>query len=222
MVAIFVLLTFLLFIAVDMIVLKAQRKKHPAFADTIADIAVFTKEAFMAPIDLFLSKAHTWAQKNEYGLVRIGIDDFVLKAMGNISFTKLAEPDQVVNRGDVIMEGTTGIKTFKFRSPVSGTVKFNNSNILNKTISDPYGTDWGVLVAADNFAESQKQLYTGSELKSFMKNEFSRLKDFLHQHTLRPELAGATMLDGGNVVEGAVSSITVKGLEDFENEFLSF
>jgi glycine cleavage system H protein len=222
MVALFVLLTFVLFIAVDMLVLRVQRKKHPAFAETMADIAVFTKEAFMAPIDLFISKAHTWAQKNEYGLVKIGIDEFVLKAMGNISLVKIAQPETVVKKGDVLFEGTTGMKTLQFRSPINGTVKFNNPDVLNKRITDPYGDDWGVLVAAEDFNENKKELYTGSELKGFMKNEFSRLKDFLHQHTLRPELAGATMLDGGNVVEGVVSSITVKGLEDFEKEFLTF
>lgn len=224
MVAIFVLVTFLLFIAIDMVVLKVQRKKHPAFTEgtSIADIAVFTKEAFMAPIDLFISKAHTWAQKNEYGLIKVGVDEFVTKSMGNISFTRLAEPDKQIKRGDVIFEGTAGMKTFKFRSPVSGTVKFTNPEVLNKKITDPYGEDWGVLVAADDFNESKKQLFSGNEVKSFMKNEFSRLKDFLHEHTLRPELAGATMLDGGNVVEGVVSSINPKGLEDFEKDFLSF
>jgi hypothetical protein len=30
------------------------------------------------------------------------------------------------------------------------------------------------------------------------------------------------MLDGGNVVEGAVSSISEKGIEEFEKDFLNF
>jgi glycine cleavage system H protein len=223
MVAIFVLLTFILFIGIDLLVLKAQKKKHPAFDNgLIADIAVFTKEAFMAPLDLFLSKGHTWAQKNEYGLIKIGIDEFILKALGKISLTKIADPGKQINKGEVIFEGIAGNKTFKFRSPVDGTVKFSNPNILNKRITDPYGEDWGILVAADNFLESKDSLFSGNELKSFLRNEFAKLKDFLHHHTLRPELAGATMLDGGNVVEGAVSSITETGLADFEKEFLTF
>lgn len=224
MVALFVLATFLLFIAVDLLVLKLQKKKHPAFAEgsSIADLAVFTKEAFLAPLDLFLSKGHTWAQKNDYGLIKVGVDEFVLKSLGKITLTRTAEPGSTVKKGETVFEGKAGNKVFKFRSPVSGEVKFNNPAVLNKKISDPYGDDWGVLIAADNFADTKNLLYSGNELKSFLRNEFSRLKDFLHHHTMRPELAGATMLDGGNVVEGAVSSITEKGLEDFEKDFLTF
>ena len=224
MVAIFVLLTFLLFIAADMLVLKLQKKKHPAFqgSSIISDIAVFTKDLFQAPIDLFLSKGHTYAQKNEYGLIKIGIDEFILKALGKITLIKTAEAGQSVKKGDVLFEGAVNNKVLQFRSPVEGTVKFINPNILNKKITDPYGDDWGLLLAADNFAEEKNSLFTGNELKSFLNKEFSRLKDFLHAHTLRPELAGATMLDGGNVVEGVVSSITEKGIEEFEKDFLNF
>jgi len=224
MVAIFVLLTFLLFIAVDMLVLRAQKKKHPAFqgSSAIADLAVFTKGIFQAPLDLFLSKGHTWAQKNDYGLIKVGIDEFILKALGKITLTKTAEEGQSLKKGDVLFEGSVNSKVLKFRSPVEGTVKFINPKILNKKITDPYGDDWGLLLTADNFAEEKNSLFTGNELKTFLNKEFSRLKDFLHAHTLRPELAGATMLDGGNVVEGVVSSITDKGLEEFENDFLNF
>jgi glycine cleavage system H protein len=224
MVAIFVLFTFLLFIAIDMLVLKVQKKKHPAFqgSSPIADLAVFTKEVFLAPFELFLSKGHTWAQRNESGLIKVGIDEFILKALGKVTLIKTAEAGQSVKKGDILFEGTVNNKVLNFRSPVEGTVKFINPNILNKRITDPYGDDWGLLLAANNFAEEKNTLFTGNDLKSFLNKEFSRLKDFLHSHTLRPELAGATMLDGGNVVEGAVSSISEKGIEEFEKDFLNF
>jgi len=223
MVAIFVLITFLLFIAIDWLVLKSQKKKHPAFenSSSIADIAVFTKEIFRAPLEIFLSKGHTWAQKNEYGLIKIGIDEFILKALGKIAITKTAETGQAVKKGDVLFEAAVDNKVLSFRSPVQGTVKFINPAILNKKITDPYGDDWGVLLAAENFSEIKNSLFTGIEIKKFLREEFSRLKDFLHQHTLRPELVGATMFDGGNVVEGAVSSVTDKGIEEFEKDFLN-
>src|ERR1035437_8750651 len=187
MVAIFVLLTFLLFIAVDMVVVKLQKKKHPAFQGNspIADLAVFTKEFFQAPLELFLSKGHTWAQKSESGLIKVGIDEFILKALGKVTLIKTAEAGQSVKKGDILFEGTVNNKVLNFRSPVEGTVKFINPNILNKRITDPYGDDWGLLLAATNFAEEKNSLFTGNELKSFLNKEFSRLKDFLHAHTLR-------------------------------------
>ena len=223
MVAIFVLITFLLFIAIDWLVLKSQKKKHPAFdgSSSIADIAVLTKEIFRAPLEIFLSKGHTWAQKNDYGLIKIGIDEFILKALGKIAIVKTAETGQIVKKGDVIFEAAVDDKVLNFYSPVQGTIKFINPAILNKKITDPYGDDWGVLMASENFSEVKNSLFTGIEIKKFLGNEFSRLKDFLHQHTLRPELVGATMFDGGNVVEGAVSSLTKNGIEEFEKDFLT-
>jgi glycine cleavage system H protein len=223
MVAIFVLITFLLFIAIDLLVLKSQKKKHPAFenSSSIADIAVFTKEMFRAPLDIFLSKGHTWAQKSETGLVKIGIDEFIVNALGKIAFNKTAQVGQSIKKGDVLFESTVDNKTLSFRSPVQGTVKFINPIILNKRITDPYGDDWGVLLASENFFENKESLVTGNEIKNFLKEEFSRLKDFLHKHTLKPELAGVTMFDGGNVAEGAVSSITVQGIDEFEKDFLT-
>jgi glycine cleavage system H protein len=223
MVAIFVLLTFLLFIAVDWLVLKSQHKKHPAFekSPSIADIAVFTKELFQAPLAIFLSKGHTWAKKNEDGLIKIGIDEFILKALGKVAIIKTAEAGQTVQQGDVLFEAAVNNRVISFRSPVRGTVKFINPMILNKKITDPYGDDWGVVLSSDNFSEEKNSLFTGAEIKKFLKEEFSRLKDFLHQHTMKPELAGVTMFDGGNVVEGAVSSVTDKGIEEFEKDFLN-
>lgn len=223
MVAIFVLITFLLFIAIDWLVLKSQKKTHPAFekSPSIADIAVFTKEMFRAPLDIFLSKGHTWAQKNDSGLIKIGIDEFILKALGKVAIIKTAAVGQTVKKGDVLFESAVSNKVFSFRSPVQGIVKFINPNILNKKITDPYGEDWGLLVAADDFSDVKESLFTGTEIKKFLQTEFLRLKDFLHTHTLKPELAGATMFDGGNVVEGAVSSVTAKGMEEFEKDFLN-
>jgi glycine cleavage system H protein len=223
MVAIFVLITFLLFIAVDWFVLKSQRKTHPAFEKnpSVADIAVFTKDMFRAPLDIFLSKGHTWAQKNDSGLIKIGIDEFILKALGKVAIIKTAPIGQAVKKGDILFESVVDNKALSFRSPVQGTVKFINPVILNKKITDPYGEDWGVLVAAENFSEVKDSLITGIEIKKFLQTEFSRLKDFLHKHTLKPELVGATMFDGGNVVEGAVSSITAAGMDEFEKDFLN-
>ena len=223
MVAIFVLITFLLFIGIDFLVLKAQRKKHPALqtSSTIADIAVFTKEMFRAPLDIFLSKGHTWAQKSDSGLIKVGIDEFVLNALGKVAIIKTAEVGQSVKKGDVLFESSVDNKNLTFRSPVHGTVKFINPIILNKKITDPYGDDWGLLLASEDFSEVKDSMITGANIKKFLRDEFSRLKDFLHSHTLKPELAGATMYDGGNVVEGAVSSITAQGLDEFEKDFLT-
>jgi glycine cleavage system H protein len=222
MVALFVVLTFLFFILIDLLVLRAQKKTHPAFEPSpyLAERLVFDLSTLSVPGDIFISKGHTWAKKNEYGLIKVGVDDFVVKSLGNFKVTRISEPGTSVKKGEVIFEGISNGNNFKFRSPVDGEVKFTNPGIVGKIIEDPYGDDWSVLMLVPEYEISKYQLFSGNEVKTWMKKEFRRLREFLGTHTIRPELAGATMHDGGNIVEGALSLVTEDGVKDFEKEFL--
>jgi glycine cleavage system H protein len=222
MVALFVVLTFILFITIDLIVLQARKKKHPAYKPSshLAERLVFDYSTISVPKDIYLSKGHTWAKKNEYGLVKVGIDDFVIKSLGNFYITKIYEPGTVIKKGDIIFEGDFNSHHFNFRSPVDGVIKIVNPGVMGKKITDPYGDDWGVLLLAPEYEENKYLLFTGEELKSWMKKEFKRLREFLGSRSVKPGLAGVTMQDGGNIVEGALSLVTDEGVKDFEKEFL--
>ncbi|MCX6152402.1 MAG: hypothetical protein NTX22_17890 [Ignavibacteriales bacterium] len=220
MVALFVAITFVLFIVIDILVLKAQRKKHPAFQTSLT--AVFNKKSFNFPEKIFVSPGHTWAKVLQDGLVKIGIDDFAVKALGKISITDIAQKDTIIKRGDVILQAAFGRKKVAFRSPLEGIIKSVNSDIIGKLVTDPYNTNWGLVVAPSKGEENFKYLKTGDELVKWLKEEVTRLKDFLSSNMPKLELAGATMHDGGNIVEGAVSNINEEGIHDFEKEFLTF
>lgn len=222
MVALFVVLTFLFFILIDLVVLKVQKKKHPAFepSNYLAERLVFDCSTISVPNDIYISKGHTWAKKNEYGLIKIGVDDFVLKSLGNFSISKVTEPGTAIKKGDIIFEGNSNSHHFKFRSPVDGEIKFTNPGIIGKKIKDPYGDDWGILMLSPEYDDNKLQLIAGEELKSWIKKEFKRLHEFLGIHSVKPELAGVTMQDGGNIVEGALLLVADEGVNDFEKEFL--
>jgi glycine cleavage system H protein len=223
MVALFVVFMFIFFILIDFLVLRAEKKTHPAFMPSshLAGRLVFDLSTLAVPGDIFISKGHTWAKKNEYGLIKIGVDDFIIKSLGNFSVSKIAEPGTSIKKGDVIFEGISNGNNFQFRSPVDGEVKFTNPNILGKKIHDPYGDDWSILMLAPEYEIGKYQLFSGDEVKTWMKKEFKRLREFLGTHTVKPELAGVTMQDGGNIVEGALSLVSDESVKDFENEFLS-
>ena len=119
MVAIFVLTLFLLFISVDLIVLKTQGKYHPAFEPSSPqfDSSIFDRNSFPIPSNIFFSKGHTWLKRNNDGLISIGIDEFGMMALGALSIFNCAQAGKELKRGEMIFEGAYGNKRAKFLSP---------------------------------------------------------------------------------------------------------
>jgi glycine cleavage system H lipoate-binding protein len=223
MVALFVLITFILFIVVDFFVLKAQRKTHPAFAPAMqtADFSIFNKNDFGGFHDgIFVSNGHTYVQKNEYGLLKVGVDKFILKALGNMKIARTAAIGEKVNKGDVLFEVPFKNRTLHFRSPINGTVKFVNQN-LQKNIKKAFDNDWAVLVSPENFESDKRDLLYGDQLNSWFSKEVEKFKDFLSSHAAEGRLAGVTMYDGGNIAEGALSFLSDESVAEFENKFLN-
>ena len=222
MVAIFVLTMFLFFLSVDLIVLKMQGKYHPAFEPSYMqfDSSLFGKSSFFIPSDISFSKGHTWLKKNNNGLISIGIDEFGSMALGQISILNCAAIGKELKRGQMIFEGAYGNRKVKFLSPINGIVKSVNENIFGKKISNPYET-WGVQIVSDDFSNNKEMFVTGNEAFNWIKKESIKLKDFIANHSLKTDLAGTTMFDGGSLSNDTISLLVDNSVNDFEKEFLS-
>ncbi len=222
MVAIFVLTLFIFFISVDLIVLKIQGKSHPAFEPPFSqfDSSIFDRNSFPIPSNIFFSNGHTWLKKNNDGLISIGIDEFGMMALGALSILNCAPIGKELKRGEMIFEGSYGNKSVKFLSPINGIVKSVNRNILGKKISNPYET-WGVQIDSDNFSDNKKMFLSGKEASNWLKKESIKLKDFIISHSLKTDLAGATMFDGGSLSNDTISLLVDNSVIDFEKDFLS-
>lgn len=217
MVALFVVLTFIVFLLVDFIVLKAQKKEHPAFVS----LSVFNKGSIILPAGYFLSKGHTWITKVKGDLVRMGVDDFILKAFKSLTVTPVKKEGDKIKAGEAIFEAKSGNHTVSLRSPVSGEITGINRNLAEKLISDPYDLDWLIQVQPDSFSNEIISLKTGEAAVNWLKSEFTRFKDFVHAQSSVPELAGVTMADGGNIVEGVLKNFEDNTIRKFEEQFLS-
>ncbi len=229
MVALYVLLGFILLLIIDAFVIKAEKKYHPAFKKKyeIIENVVFDNISVAVPADSYLSKGHTWAELLGNGLVKIGVDEFILKSVGKFIVTKISKPGTLIKKGDELIEVKLGEKIINLRSPIDGTVNYINDSLIGKNISDPYGEDWGVIMSPVNFDKNAVSLRVNENVVEWMKSEFLKLKDYLRNNLVQPymtdghtQLAGATMLDGGKIVEGAVSQLNQESIKKFEDEFL--
>ncbi|MCK7523453.1 MAG: hypothetical protein MZV64_40260 [Ignavibacteriales bacterium] len=62
---------------------------------------------------------------------------------------------------------------------------------------------------------------SGKEASNWIKKESIKLKDFIINHSLKTDLAGATMFDGGSLSNDTISLLVDNSVNDFEKEFLS-
>ena len=223
MVALYVLLGFILLLVIDFFIIRAEKKYHPAFKKSyeVVENVVFDNLSVTVPADSYVSRGHTWAELQGNGMLKIGIDEFVLKSMGKFVVTNITKAGTLLKKGDIIIEAKLGDKDLNFRSPVDGTINFVNDDLIGKVISDPYGEDWGIMVLPVNFETNAASLKVNEKVIDWMKNEFIRLKNYIVENSVKPQLAGVTMLDGGKLIEGAVAQLDKESVKKFEDEFLA-
>jgi glycine cleavage system H lipoate-binding protein len=213
MVVLFVLITLIAALTIEQII--ASQKKS-AKAVTVSGIPIFNRSSIYAPKGYLISKYHTWVHPEEK-TVKIGIDNFAVKTLGNIIIKHIANPGSTVKKGDTVITADVHGREINFRSPVSGTVKAINTYLFKNKIKDAYGNDWGLII--ENGTQKSDLMF-GKQAQNWLKNEIRRLKDFLAESSLTPEAVGVTMYDGGNIAEGVVSHLSPKVIPDFERQFL--
>jgi glycine cleavage system H lipoate-binding protein len=218
MVVILLLIAIAVMVLVDIFVIRARNAK---LVNEYTSPSVFNKKSIIAPEGYYFSKGHVWAQKMGSEKIKAGIDDFVIHALGKIQVAEIIPAGTKIKKGDVMIKGKFDSKTVSFLSPVDGIIDSINKNILGKIISDPYNNDWGVVIKTENAGNALVPLFIGGGAIGWMKDEFKKLKDFLVMNSYKPGLAGVTMYDGGNVVEGAIARLDENSMKDFEAMFLS-
>ena len=214
MVTLLVILTFVVLILIDVLIFNRQPKKSYSLAGA-ESLQVFNLNDTILPDDFYYSKGHTWVKVENNEKVNIGLDGFVLNALGKFNLQNFAEPGRKINKGDVIFEGAVNNVSLKFRSPVSGIVTG-----INKDTSVKDSNSWCLSLKPLKMNEDITSLIPSVSAHKWIKSEFKRLKDLLIYSMEPSGLAGATMYDGGNIVEGAISYIDAKSIKDFEELFL--
>ena len=136
MVALSALVIFVIILITDIFVLKAGKKRHPAFIKNykIVDVDLFDREGITIPVDTYISKGHTYAEFIDDKTIKIGIDDFISSSLGEFKIEKIAAKGSVVKEGDIILSAKVGNNLVSFASPVSGTVKVVNDRLLGNSI----------------------------------------------------------------------------------------
>jgi len=200
MTVILVLFTFAAFLVID----HFRGKRHAARLSVPAipagtEIAAprlrpHVVAGFQVPDNVRYHPGHTWALKESPNLVRIGMDDFACKLLGN--FEKIAFPrrGQWIRQGQPIFSIERHGTTVDLVSPIEGTVSGINEVLIKDpalAARDPYGDGWLATVQAPDAAINFRNLLGGGLARSWMEEAGRRLQRHL------PQMAGALAQDGG-------------------------
>jgi len=144
--------------------IRKQLRPHVHISQLKGD-EYFKSGEFAIPGGVFISKNHCWANINQDGTVKVGIDDFATKIIGNISDIDLPNLGMELKKGQTAFSIKQGYRSIAFKSPLTGQVaKVNhdlleNLEILNIT---PYENNWIFSMDADNLDEELTQLHIGN------------------------------------------------------------
>lgn len=228
MVAIFVLITFLIIIGINLTVTQLKNKRIEVFKEQSPDYktgrTLSTKKHLLVPEGFFFSKGHTWLQIERDGTTKFGIDDFLNKITGNFVIETLIGAGKRVKKGDKVFRIKFDGKKFNIPSPVNGTIlKINQKAIENPSLisNSPYEEGWLYVIEPTNLKEDLGFLNIGKDVVQWMKNEVQRFKDLIGTLSHQNSLIGATMYDGGSIQEGVVSFLDEESIQVFEKEFLA-
>jgi len=215
--AILVILLVVTLIAIDSfkLYLKRRRGEVPA----VEPVATFSSIQF--PRGLFLADNHSWARLTELGELKVGMDELLTQAMGNVDEVDVMPVGTRLNKGDTMAVITRLGHKFQVTSPVDGTVVAANENAEHNphTVNnDPYGRGWLATVWPVEHNEALRDMKVGDRAATWLSRETQRFTDFLTVRT-SPEMVGALAADGAHPVIGAACSLDQEGWELFEEEF---
>jgi len=218
MTAILVILTILTFLGVDAIVMAFRRRRAGAHV-TVALTPMLEPRP---PQGIFLDPRHAWVRITTDGALRVGIDDFLSEAVGEIEGVEAPPRGAQVKRGDPLLKLKVRGRSLVVSAPTSGEVVAVNDHAVAQpwTVTrDPYGVGWVVALWTRDHHEAIKPLRIGSAASAFLRQEMQRLADLL---TPAGTLATVPLLaDGGVPRKGALASADDACWEAFQKEFLS-
>ena len=134
---------------------------------------------FQIPGGVFISDGHCWANIDEEGIVKVGLDDFAKKIIGKIDSVGLPNLGMVVKKGQSLFTVNQGQRSISFKSPLSGKVKEINKFInddLDSLNFTPYDINWVCEIDADELDSELSGLKIGKSAVSFYQEDIERLR----------------------------------------------
>jgi len=174
-------------------------------------------KGFAVPMDYHFHNGHSWARIESGGYIRIGLDDFSMKLLGEADafdlplIGKELDPDAAgwgLRRKD---------NTADVLSPVGGVIVEVNSGVRENprlATDEPYGDGWLFLVRTGNIKKSVKSLMSDTGSLEWINGEVAQLEQMVE------EVAGPLAADGGHFSRDIYGNLPDLGWNNLTKAFL--
>jgi glycine cleavage system H protein len=224
MVAILVVLTILVCVTVDALIQWSYARRRQLVPAKVvlqtSPLAAFTPEAVSLPGGIFVDPAHTWVKVSANGKTSVGLDDFLLKAIGRIDEILLPEIGAVVRQGETLFTVRQGERKIEVPAPIDGVVEARNVN-LAALQSDPYEQGWLCGLKPENLAKNLRRLSIAEEATAWIKEEVRRFQEFVFSRPFEHMALGRVMQDGGVPATGLLEFMDDETWNQFSAEFVA-
>lgn len=124
---------------------------------------------------------HSWARIEHGGFVRLGIDDFASRLLGDLSDISLPQIGSELRQGENCWSVHRSGKSAAMLAPINGRVMAINPNALKQLDSiknDPYGEGWLVVVdPRGGLKKNVRNLLFEKTAVSWLKEEVKKLEE---------------------------------------------
>lgn len=136
-------------------------------------------DEFCIPGGAFLSDAHAWARIETSGHVRVGLDDFACRALGDVERIDLPLKAAKVQRGEPLFTVHRGGVAIPIPAPLSGAVVALNGGLAGDPswlAESPYDGGWVCDIEPTNLIAELSALHIGKPAIEWYQAEIVRLR----------------------------------------------
>lgn len=223
MIALFVILTIVVCIAMDSIVQYRRAKREGELEPAKWAGPVYAFEKVHAPEGLFFDAGHTWVQLEPDGTANVGADSFATSVIGRVDSVELPKVGCEVRRGDKLFAIRQGDRIAEFKAPIDGIVSSVDEDLARRPDaikSAPFTEGCVCSLSPKNLAAGLKRLRIAEDARDWLGGEIEQFKKFFAARPLTNVTVGQVLQDGGQLTGGVLEFMDDETWNEFNERFL--
>jgi len=216
MVVLMVILTILLFVAIDYSIQK--RKKVGVLSQAHPGKVALSQVLSALPNGVFLQPSFTWTKLLDSGNLLMGIHPVILGLIGQPDEIEMLKNGQGVKKGETLLKIHKGERVLDVVAPINGTITGLNDQVIEDSTVEMVSQNWIYSIKPENVAAELPKWMIADKAKNWINEKYAQMKRFFQESVTQTDM-GITMADGGDLPFGILSQFDEKIWHKFENDF---